>query len=121
MDETAHTGFRDRRIQPLCHLSGPDHGDSRPLRLLMRARNRRRCYEAASDGVGVSGPWTRRERYRRISTSSTQAFTTAPTTAKSIPATIQYKPPPAASRMLMDPINNMIVPSSRTAQRAGTA
>ena len=22
MDETAHTGFRDRRIQPLCHLSG---------------------------------------------------------------------------------------------------
>ena len=21
MDETAHTGFRDRRIQPLCHLS----------------------------------------------------------------------------------------------------
>ena len=22
MDGTAHTGFRDRRIQPLCHLSG---------------------------------------------------------------------------------------------------
>jgi hypothetical protein len=22
MDEAAHTGFRDRRIQPLCHLSG---------------------------------------------------------------------------------------------------
>ena len=27
MDETAHTGFRDRRIQPLCHLSG-EAGDT---------------------------------------------------------------------------------------------
>ena len=38
MDETAHTGFRDRRIQPLCHLSGWQHKLVQPPRQGARAR-----------------------------------------------------------------------------------
>ena len=38
MDVTAHTGFRDRRIQPLCHLSGWQHKLVQPPRQGARAR-----------------------------------------------------------------------------------
>ena len=48
MDETAHTGFRDRRIQPLCHLSerGPIVGALAALGGALGSSSGRRSFAA---------------------------------------------------------------------------
>src|SRR5690242_14948987 len=75
MDETAHTGFRDRRIQPLCHLSGGAIntlddvvGSSPPQRREAKKARKRSAQSPASSPDSTWGRWLSRGSASTFST-----------------------------------------------------